>query len=101
MEGLAELQVKESDRLSATAAGLHANGVVARVEGDTLTVLGNRTVKGGGSVRTQMDHRIAMAFLTLGLASEAPISVDDVSMITTSFPNFLEVMEKLGARYAE
>jgi 3-phosphoshikimate 1-carboxyvinyltransferase len=101
MEGLAELQVKESDRLAVTAAGLHANGVVARVEGDTLTVLGNRTVKGGGSVRTQMDHRIAMAFLTLGLASEAPISVDDVSMITTSFPNFLEVMEKLGARYAE
>jgi 3-phosphoshikimate 1-carboxyvinyltransferase len=101
MEGLAELQVKESDRLSATAAGLHANGVVARVEGDTLTVLGNRTVKGGGTVRTHMDHRIAMAFLTLGLASEAPVSVDDVGMIITSFPKFRRLMEKLGARYAE
>jgi 3-phosphoshikimate 1-carboxyvinyltransferase len=101
MEGLAELKVKESDRLAATASALHANGVVARVEGDTLTVLGNRTVKGGGTVRTHMDHRIAMAFLTMGLASDAPVAVDDVSMIATSFPEFRGLMEKLGARYAE
>jgi 3-phosphoshikimate 1-carboxyvinyltransferase len=101
MEGLAELQVKESDRLAATAAGLHANGVVARVEDDTLTVLGSRTVRGGGTVRTHLDHRIAMAFLTLGLASEAPVAVDDVSMIATSFPQFRRLMEELGARYAE
>jgi 3-phosphoshikimate 1-carboxyvinyltransferase len=101
MEGLAELQVKESDRLAATAAGLHANGVLARVEGDTLTVLGSPKVKGGGTVRTHLDHRIAMAFLTLGLASQAPVAVDDVSMITTSFPNFFGVMEELGARYSE
>lgn len=99
MNGLAELKVKESDRLAATAAGLHANGVTAEVEGDTLIVHGNGHVSGGGSVKTQLDHRIAMAFLTLGLASEKPVTVDDTTMIATSFPEFRGLMESLGARY--
>jgi 3-phosphoshikimate 1-carboxyvinyltransferase len=97
MQGLAELKVKESDRLAATAAGLKACGVSARVEGDTLTVEGRREVKGGGRVATLMDHRIAMAFLTLGLGARAPVTVDDVSMIKTSFPDFAALMTKLGA----
>ncbi len=99
MEGLAELKVKESDRLAATAAGLAANGVEAKIEGDTLTVTGSKTVKGGGTVATHLDHRIAMAFLTLGLASEKPVTVDDSRMIATSFPAFRGLMEQLGARY--
>ena len=97
MQGLAELKVKESDRLAATAAGLKACGVSARVEGDTLTVEGRGEVKGGGRVATLMDHRIAMAFLTLGLGARAPVTVDDVSMIETSFPDFAALMTKLGA----
>jgi 3-phosphoshikimate 1-carboxyvinyltransferase len=97
MQGLAELKVKESDRLAATAAGLKACGVSARVEGDTLTVEGREEVKGGGRVATLMDHRIAMAFLTLGLGACAPVTVDDVSMIKTSFPDFAALMTKLGA----
>ncbi len=101
MEGLAELKVKESDRLAATAAGLAANGVVARVEGDTLIVTGAARVPGGGTVATHLDHRIAMAFLTLGLASERPVTVDDTTMIATSFPEFRGLMESLGAQYAE
>lgn len=100
MEGLAELKVKESDRLAATAAGLTACGVEACVEGDTLVVQGKRTVKGGGRVATHMDHRIAMAFLTLGLASDEPITVDDVGMIATSFPGFVPLMSKVGAQFA-
>jgi 3-phosphoshikimate 1-carboxyvinyltransferase len=99
MEGLAELKVKESDRLAATAAGLTANGVGALVEGDSLIVSGSRTVKGGSKVVTHMDHRIAMAFLTLGLASDRPVEVDDASMIATSFPEFRGLMESLGARF--
>ncbi len=99
MDGLAELKVKESDRLAATAAGLLANGIAARVEGDTLIVTGTGSVNGGGTVATDLDHRIAMAFLTAGLASEQPITVDDTTMIATSFPEFLGLMEKLGARY--
>lgn len=101
MEGLSELRVKESDRLAATAAGLIANGVTARVDGDTLIVAGTGKAKGGGTIATHLDHRIAMAFLTMGLASDHPVTVDDTSMIATSFPEFRDLMEQLGARYRE
>jgi 3-phosphoshikimate 1-carboxyvinyltransferase len=100
MEGLAELKVKESDRLAATAAGLAANGVRATADGDTLTVHGTGRVPGGGTVATHLDHRIAMAFLTMGLAAQAPVTVDDTSMIATSFPEFRGLMERLGAAYS-
>jgi 3-phosphoshikimate 1-carboxyvinyltransferase len=100
MEGLAELKVKESDRLAATAAGLAANGVSARIEGDTLVVGGGKSVRGGGLVSTHLDHRIAMAFLTLGLGADRPVSVDDAGTIATSFPEFRGLMERLGASYA-
>lgn len=100
MRGLAELKVKESDRLAATAAGLAANGVNAAVDGDTLRVTGNgEAAKGGGTVVTHLDHRIAMAFLTMGLASASPVTVDDTAMIATSFPEFRGLMEQLGACY--
>jgi 3-phosphoshikimate 1-carboxyvinyltransferase len=99
MEGLAELKVKESDRLAATAAGLAANGVRAEIDGDTLTVHGTAAVAGGGLVATHLDHRMAMAFLVMGLASAAPVSVDDTAMIATSFPEFRSLMETLGARF--
>ncbi len=99
MEGLAELKAKESDRLAATASGLAANGVPHKVDGETLIVSGAKSVKGGGTVATHLDHRMAMAFLTLGLASDRPVTVDDASMIATSFPTFRSLMEKLGATY--
>jgi 3-phosphoshikimate 1-carboxyvinyltransferase len=99
MDGLAELKVKESDRLAATAAGLQTNGVRATVDGDTLIVHGTGYVRGGGNVATHLDHRIAMAFLTMGLASEKPVTVDDTAMIATSFPEFRGLMERLGAAY--
>ena len=101
MEGLAELRVKETDRLAATAAGLVANGVAAKADGDTLIVEGGRSVPGGGRVATHLDHRIAMAFLTLGLAADRPVAVDDTGMIATSFPGFRALMEGLGAAFAE
>ncbi len=101
MRGLSELRVKESDRLAATAAGLAALGVEAAIEGDDLIVSGRGAggVPGGGLVRTEMDHRIAMAFLIAGLASEAPVSIDDTTMIATSFPNFVQLMTGLGADF--
>src|SRR5258708_32302918 len=67
MRGLEELRVKESDRLDAVARGLAANGVKYEIEGDDLIVEGGN-VLGGGTVTTDMDHRIAMSFLTMGLA---------------------------------
>ena len=98
MRGLAELRVKESDRLAAVAAGLAANGVIHEIIGDDLIVEGGKTgVLGDGTVETHMDHRIAMAFLVLGLASRHPVTVDDGGFIATSFPGFREVMTGLGA----
>jgi len=101
MEGLAELKVKESDRLAATAAGLTANGVLAKVDGDALVVEGGRGVPGGGRVGTHLDHRIAMAFLTLGLGADRPVTIDDAAVIATSFPGFRSLMEGLGATFTE
>jgi 3-phosphoshikimate 1-carboxyvinyltransferase len=98
MDGLAELKVKESDRLAGTAAGLVANGIGATVDGDSLIVAGGRTVRGGGTVETHMDHRIAMAFLILGLGTDRPVTVDDVSFVATSFPAFQGLMMGLGAK---
>ena len=98
MRGLAELRVKESDRLSAIAAGLAANGIRAEIEGDDLLVHGTGgRVPGGGTVATHLDHRIAMAFLVLGLAADEPVTVDDGAMIATSFPTFVPLMRGLGA----
>ena len=98
MQGLHELRVKESDRLAAVAAGLKANGVSHTVEGDDLIVHGDGTPpKGGGTVATHLDHRIAMAFLVLGLAAREPVTVDDGAMIATSYPAFLADMRTLGA----
>ena len=99
MHGLSELRHKESDRLSALAAGLAACGVQARAEGDTLRVTGG-PVPGGARIDCEGDHRIAMAFLVLGLVSEAPIHVEGAEMIATSFPGFAALMRGLGARIA-
>ena len=98
MRGLHELRVKESDRLAAVAAGLAAAGVKHGIVGDDLLVEGG-AVRGGGLVETKLDHRIAMSFLVMGLASESPMRVDDAATIATSFPNFRELMESLGAEF--
>jgi 3-phosphoshikimate 1-carboxyvinyltransferase len=100
MQGLAELRVKESDRLEATAAGLAACGVEVAVEGDDLIVRGDGRMKGGGLVATHLDHRLAMAFLVAGLGAAAPVTVDDTSMIATSFPDFTKLMMSLGAEFS-
>jgi 3-phosphoshikimate 1-carboxyvinyltransferase len=97
MRGLKELRVKESDRLAAVAAGLKANGVAVEIEGDDLIVHGSGRAAGGGMVTTHMDHRIAMSFLVMGLASERPVAVDDIAIIATSFPGFVDLMRGLGA----
>jgi 3-phosphoshikimate 1-carboxyvinyltransferase len=99
MRGLAELRVKESDRLAATGAALIANGVEVLIEGDDLIVHGKGFVPGGGGIATHMDHRIAMSFLVMGLASRRPVLVDDTAFIATSFPDFLGLMRRLGAQF--
>jgi 3-phosphoshikimate 1-carboxyvinyltransferase len=98
MRGLEELRVKESDRLDAIIAGLRANGVTVEELEDGMIVQGG-DVRGDGRVVTHMDHRIAMSFLVMGLAAENQVTVDDVSMIATSFPAFENLMRDLGADF--
>ncbi len=99
MRGIHELRVKESDRIAATVAGLRANGIEVDEEADGMIVhgRGGDGVPGGGVVATHLDHRIAMAFLCMGMGAQAPVTVDDAAPIATSFPDFRLLMEGLGA----
>jgi 3-phosphoshikimate 1-carboxyvinyltransferase len=99
MAGIGEMRVKESDRLAAVTAGLRVNGVACAEGPDWLTVRGGR-VPGGGTVATHLDHRIAMSFLILGMVARNEVTVDDASMIATSFPTFEALMTGLGAGFA-
>jgi 3-phosphoshikimate 1-carboxyvinyltransferase len=99
--GLSELRVKESDRLTGTAELLRAAGVECAIEGDDLLVQGcGGPPPGGGLVATQMDHRLAMSALVLGLACRAPMQVDDGAFIATSFPNFIALMNQVAGAAA-
>jgi len=98
MRGLEELRIKESDRVRQIALGLTACGVSVEEATDGLTVEGRPgDVPGGGPIETAHDHRIAMAFSILGLASRKGTTIDDDSMIATSFPGFMQIARDLGA----
>ena len=98
MRGLGELRLKESDRLTAIARGLAACGVRVAIDGDDLTVHGaGGPVPGGARIQADLDHRIAMAFLVLGLGARSPVTIDGAATIETSFPGFAGFMQGLGA----
>ncbi|MCY4319929.1 MAG: 3-phosphoshikimate 1-carboxyvinyltransferase [Alphaproteobacteria bacterium] len=96
MSGLGELRVKESDRLGVMAAGLAACGVEVRESADTLEVDGGRP-RGGVQIESRLDHRIAMAFMVLGMGAREAVQIDDITPVATSFPNFVGLMNGLGA----
>ncbi len=100
MQGVKELRVKESDRIDAMARGLRAAGVRVDEGPDwwKVTGLGHGNVPGGATVASVLDHRIAMAFMVMGMATQKPMSVDDGSPIATSFPIFEGLMKALGAQ---
>lgn len=100
MQGVKELRVKESDRIDAMAKGLRAAGVSVDEGPDwwRVTGLGHGNVPGGATVASQLDHRIAMAFMVMGMATQKPMTVDDGSPIATSFPVFEPLMAGLGAQ---
>jgi 3-phosphoshikimate 1-carboxyvinyltransferase len=97
MEGLAELRVKESDRLSAMAQGLAACGITVNEGKDSLTVTGGKAPAGGVRIPVKLDHRIGMSFLVLGMAAQKSVEIDDAEAIGTSFPGFVDLMNDLGA----
>lgn len=94
--GLEELKFKESDRLSSMAKALSDAGVDVKIKKDSMIIKGNLFQDGGNEVKTFDDHRIAMSMLIFGLASTKRIKVDDSEMIKTSFPNFKEIIKKVG-----
>src|SRR5262249_19790112 len=99
MQGLGELRVKESDRLAAMAKGLRACGVAVEDGADSLTVRGGgERPRGGAAIVTNLDHRIAMAFLIMGMVAEQPVEIDDGGPIETSFPGFADLMNRLGGQ---
>jgi 3-phosphoshikimate 1-carboxyvinyltransferase len=99
MRGVKELRVKESDRIEAMATGLRAGGVTVEDGPDWWIVhgRGHGDVPGGQTCESHLDHRIAMSFLVMGMATQSPVSVDDASPIATSFPVFEPLMAALGA----
>lgn len=99
MTDLGELRVKESDRLLAMVTGLQAAGVKLEMGEDSLTIHGTgKAPKGGCSITTHLDHRIAMSFLVMGMAAQSALRIDDADTINTSFPDFMNLMNAAGAK---
>jgi 3-phosphoshikimate 1-carboxyvinyltransferase len=98
--GLEELRVKESDRISVMAKGLTAIGVTVEELEDGLIVHGSggAALAGGATIAAELDHRIAMSFAIAGLVSAAPVTIDDMSPVATSFPTFQPMLDSLAAR---
>ncbi len=102
MLGLSELRLKESDRLSAIAEGLKICGTQVKIEKNNLIVRGaEKIIPNDAEIKTQMDHRIAMSFLIMGMAANSPIHIDDGDFIKSSFPNFIDNMNKLGGKISK
>jgi len=99
LRGLEELRVKESDRIAVMAEGLRAIGATVEELPDGMIIDGRDgdPFPGGATVATRLDHRIAMSFAVAGLVSAAPVVIDDIAPIATSFPTFPTLLATLGA----
>ncbi|MEP9357724.1 3-phosphoshikimate 1-carboxyvinyltransferase [Sphingomonas sp. KR3-1] len=97
--GAHELRVKESDRIATMRAALEANGVMLEEfdDGLAITGTGGAPIPGGGAAISRLDHRIAMSMTVAGLAAAAPIAIDDVTPVQTSYPAFFDVLDSLTA----
>lgn len=92
--GLAELRVKESDRIAAMAAGLAALGITVTETSDGAVIEGGRFT--GGTVMSHGDHRVAMSLAIAGTVADAPVVVKDIAAVDTSFPGFAKLMREIG-----
>jgi 3-phosphoshikimate 1-carboxyvinyltransferase len=101
MHGIGELRIKETDRIALMANGLRQMGISVEDDQANMAVIGQEEISGGITIDPRHDHRIAMSFLTLGLASAAPVTVLGAETIATSFPEFVDTMQSIGANIAE
>lgn len=104
VRGAKELRVKESDRLAVMARGLKACGVDLEEFEDGIVIRGKgkppQGLAAGQVIATELDHRIAMSFLVLGMAAKDGVTVDDARVMETSFPGFADLMRRLGGDLA-
>lgn len=100
VRGAEELRVKESDRIAAMTAALTANGVAVteHEDGMTITGTGGEPIPGGGRVAAKLDHRIAMSMAVAGLHTRAPLTIDDIAPVATSYPVFFTDLARLTGR---
>ncbi len=101
MEGVEELRHKESDRIQTVCEGLQKIGIDTHATKDKMIIKGkgpNATLIGNVEINSNLDHRIAMSFLCLGLITEKSITVRDTDTISSSFPFFMEKMNEIGAK---
>ncbi len=101
MPGIKEMRVKECDRIDAMVTGLTACGIKVEESEDSMTIHGMADIPGGATCKTHLDHRIAMSFMCLGMVTQNPVKIDDAGAIETSFPDFLPLMETLGAKFVK
>lgn len=96
--GLDELRVKESDRIAVMATGLTAIGVRVEESEDGLVIHGSSgdPLAGDATIKGHLDHRICMSFAIAGLVSKAPVTIDDIAPVATSFPNFEALLAELA-----
>ncbi|RYD91396.1 MAG: 3-phosphoshikimate 1-carboxyvinyltransferase, partial [Sphingomonadales bacterium] len=96
--GAHELRVKESDRIATMKAALEAAGVTLEEFDDGLAITGSggKPLAGNAQVASKLDHRIAMSMVVAGLASAAPVSIDDVAPVSTSYPDFFQTLDALA-----
>ena len=101
-KGINELRFKESDRFTGIINLLEKNGVRVESKKDTIIIHGKCELKKGGiEIKTNLDHRMAMSALIMGLVSKKEIKIDNSDTIKTSFPSFYKVMIKVGAKLSK
>ena len=94
-----ELRVKESNRFNAIKDLLNLSGVSCQEVEDNLLIKANENVRGGSAIKVNLDHRVAMSAMILGMNSKYEISIDDISPISTSFPEFEKIYSQIGGSY--
>ena len=101
-KGVNELRFKESDRFSGILNLLEKSGVRADSKKDDIIIYGKSELKEGDiEIETNLDHRMAMSALVMGLVSKKEVKIDNDETIKTSFPSFYKVMLKIGAKLSK
>ncbi|MBP1924395.1 3-phosphoshikimate 1-carboxyvinyltransferase [Sedimentibacter acidaminivorans] len=96
MTGLEVVRLKETDRVSVMQEELIKMGVEVEVGEDYIIINGGKGFK-GTEVESHDDHRVAMALMMAGLVSEGETRVNDIDCVNISFPNFVNVINQIGA----